>query len=189
MEPLQEAGLDGPQQDDIRGAQHNYGDTYEPNDTAATATPIGAVTPGVTVSFGSVSLPPSGTVVPAAGSLSIDAAGKVDWYSFTTGSALPAVVNVSPMGGIYDNSAQASNGSCQRVTPSSGISTRSIRSPGRWLSKMSGISIADPISSVDWRYQCEGAEPAGQGLQHEQPASPGDMKSANTSPNGGRSRA
>lgn len=40
MEPYLNTSFDGPMDDDIRGAQRNYGDPYENNDTSATATVI-----------------------------------------------------------------------------------------------------------------------------------------------------
>ncbi|MEX2219072.1 MAG: matrixin family metalloprotease [Phycisphaerales bacterium] len=106
MEPLQNTGYDGPQQDDIRGVQFFYGDRFENNNTAATATPIGVVTPGATVSFGTITLPPANTPVPGAALLSIDSTGKFDWFSFTVNN-LPAAITVTPVGTTYDNSAQA----------------------------------------------------------------------------------
>lgn len=106
MQPEAGSGYDGPQQDDIRGAQRNYGDPFEVNDSAATAKAIGTVgAAGLT--FGNVPAPLSGIAVPNAALCSIDASGKVDWYSFTTATSIPVGIKVTPVGSIYDDSAQA----------------------------------------------------------------------------------
>ncbi len=49
MEPLASDSFDGAQQDDLRSVHYVYGDLYEPNGTFQTATNIGSVTQGVTV--------------------------------------------------------------------------------------------------------------------------------------------
>lgn len=45
MEALLTTAFDGPQQDDIRGAQFQYGDWIEPNETAVDAWDVGALAP------------------------------------------------------------------------------------------------------------------------------------------------
>jgi hypothetical protein len=112
MEPLQEGGFFGPQQDDIRAVHSLYGDHYESNDTPATATPIGALTPGAIVNFGTITAA-GGLTPPGASVLSIEGAGKLDWYSFTVATAAPAAVSVTPVGTTYDDSAQT--GGCPGV--------------------------------------------------------------------------
>jgi hypothetical protein len=111
MEPLQEGGYCGPQEDDVRAVQRLYGDRFEPNESAGAATPIGALTPGVTVNFG-VMTAMGGLTPPATALLSIDGAGKVDWLSFTVGASAPARVTVTPVGSTYDDSAQPQSGAC-----------------------------------------------------------------------------
>lgn len=44
MEPFASVAFDGPQLDDVRGGQFLYGDRFEPNDTPANATALGAFT-------------------------------------------------------------------------------------------------------------------------------------------------
>jgi hypothetical protein len=116
MEPVEEGGYDGPQEDDIRAVERLYGDRFEPNDTAATATPIGALTPGSTVTFGSITTPTGWIAAPNASVLSIDAAGAVDWYSFTVANQAPAQVTVTPVGSTYDDSPEGASGCPGTVT-------------------------------------------------------------------------
>ena len=49
--------LDGPQHDEIRGAQDWYGDIYEPNENAVGAEPLGLIATGTTVFLGGVPAP------------------------------------------------------------------------------------------------------------------------------------
>lgn len=109
MEPEQESGFDGPQEDDIRAVQHMYGDPYEPHGTALTAKALGTLT-AAGITFGNVPNPLSGIAVPSAALLSIDSSTDVDWYSFAIASSIPVGVTVTPVGSTYDNSPQA--GSC-----------------------------------------------------------------------------
>jgi hypothetical protein len=84
MEPFVNTAIDGPQDDDIRGMQRNYGDPQENDDTPATAHPLGVLYSTVTGS-----------------NISLDSESDVDWYalSFQTGQLL--TVSVTPVGAEY----------------------------------------------------------------------------------------
>ena len=56
MEPVIPLSFDGPRQDDIRAAQRHYGDVNELDDSIATATSLGAIAVGNSLSLGA--LPP-----------------------------------------------------------------------------------------------------------------------------------
>jgi len=100
MEPFLTTAFDGPQNDDIRAAQRQYGDNYEPNDTIGTA---------------SVGLNASGTTTIA--NLSIDDNSDVDYYKFNANVGATVTVQVSPQGpSSYLNGAQNSNGTCSAGT-------------------------------------------------------------------------
>jgi len=100
MEPFLTTAFDGPQNDDIRAAQRQYGDNYEPNDTIGTA---------------SVGLNASGTTTIA--NLSIDDNSDVDYYKFNANVGATVTVQVSPQGpSSYLNGAQNANGSCTAGT-------------------------------------------------------------------------
>lgn len=118
MEPALATNFDGPQQDDIRGAQRHYGDTYEGNNNTASATPITPnPTPGTPVTFGTVPNTPGITPAPTnpfnSATLGLDANGEIDYYRFTVSTApATATVTVTPIGSTYDSSVQNGNGSC-----------------------------------------------------------------------------
>lgn len=108
MEPFISTAYDGPRHDDIRAAMRSYGDTYENNDTAATATNIGTLLQGSPVTFGTV---PNPTVGINTTLLSIDALNDVDYFKFTSNLATASVsVTVTPKGLSYDSAAQTSSG-------------------------------------------------------------------------------
>ncbi len=84
MEPFLQTGFDGPQIDDVRAAQRNYGDTLENNDVSGTANNLGVL---------------SGTRTFA--SLSLDSVGDVDWIRFNASSGGALTVTATPRGGTY----------------------------------------------------------------------------------------
>ena len=110
MEPLLNENFDGPQHDDIRGAQRQYGDDSEDNNTPATATNIGTLNPGTPINLGAVPNPGSNSTWP----LSIDADGEVDYFKFTVTSALAVTVTVAPQGFTYQSGPQT--GQCNSGT-------------------------------------------------------------------------
>lgn len=85
MEPFLSAAFDGPQDDDIRGANRNYGDHREDNDTLGTATALGAL--------------PASPSVPLA---SLDSSSDEDWYSFTVTAGQTLTLNLNPIGATYN---------------------------------------------------------------------------------------
>jgi hypothetical protein len=78
MELYYSSAFDGPQHDDIRGAQRNYGDRYEDNDNAAAATRLGIV-------MGDTAFAP----------LSLDGSNDIDFYKFSipAGQGFSLVLN------------------------------------------------------------------------------------------------
>jgi hypothetical protein len=100
MEPFLTTAFDGPQNDDIRAAQRQYGDNYEPNDTIAT---------------GSAIINESGTTTLA--NLSIDDNADVDYYKFNANVGATVTVRATPQGpSSYLNGPQNANGSCSAGT-------------------------------------------------------------------------
>jgi serralysin len=118
MEPFISTAYDGPQQDDVRGAQHLYGDWYGSNDSFSTATVLSTLTFGTTIR-------PSTVPVPAInnGSItSIDRAGDQDWYRIPVDAPLLANVTATPVGSTYADYAQDS--SCSNNTPNTNALTQ-----------------------------------------------------------------
>ncbi len=96
MEPYICTDYDGPQHDDIRGVQRQYGDSAETNDTPATAT-----------SFGS---PADGTT--SLSNMSIDDNSDTDYYAFTVPAGKQVTVTMTPTGQSFPQCAQTSACTC-----------------------------------------------------------------------------
>ncbi len=117
MAPFLSTSFDGPQQDDIRGMQANYGDPSENNDTQATAFDLGTPTVGSSTTYGSI---PSPAVTNAA-NLSLNPGGSntattdndTDWYRITTLDQRLVDITVTPIGSNYADYDQNQDGSCQ----------------------------------------------------------------------------
>ncbi len=104
MEPYINENFDGPQHDDVRGAQRYYGDPYEEDNTYSAANDLGTLVHNQTVTLGPV------PGLSNTSYLSIDANGEQDWFKFTIGFDGEATVTVSPVGLYYDNSSQSCSG-------------------------------------------------------------------------------
>jgi uncharacterized repeat protein (TIGR01451 family) len=96
MEPVLSINFDGPQHDDILAGNRGYGDNFEDNDSAATATSLGAPADGTTTVSG----------------VSEDDTADVDFYRFTIASPKALSVSLAPIGFTYLQGPQNSNGSC-----------------------------------------------------------------------------
>lgn len=91
MEPFISLAYDGPQIDDIQNVQRHYGDNLEDNDTAGTASPLGALGDG-TITVDDVSS---------------DDNSDVDYYSFSTIAPDRGVTaTMRPIGLTYLNGPQ-----------------------------------------------------------------------------------
>jgi hypothetical protein len=125
MEPFLSTSFDGPRQDDIRGSQRHYGDPKESNESSASGTTLGTLNPSGTLTLGAIPNPLTGSNDPSAALLSIDAAGKTDWYLFTASSGLNATITATPVGSSYDSTAQ-SGGSCPSGTTTNGLAAANL---------------------------------------------------------------
>ncbi len=105
MEPATSTNppFDGPQQDDIRGAQWYYGDIFEPNNNVGTATDLGVPAVGVLTTYGGIAVtsPPSN-----ASTMSVAGDSDQDWYKISLD--IPRLVNiiVQPIGSTYTTGPQ-----------------------------------------------------------------------------------
>ncbi len=103
MEPTVPKVFDGPQHDDILGAQRQHGDPRENNDTFATATDLGALAEGTITA----------NTVLGGQFLSLDGSDDVDIFKFTVpASRKKAAVTLRPIGESYLEAAQNPDGSC-----------------------------------------------------------------------------
>jgi hypothetical protein len=108
LEPYIDTSFDGPQLDDIRGAQFFYGDAYEKsngglgNGTAALATDLGVFAAGGVHRIGAdADLPGQAISASATDFVSIANLSDVDFYQFTI--ERPAALNATlvPRGGLF----------------------------------------------------------------------------------------
>jgi serralysin len=108
MEPFFSSGYDGPQLDDIRGIQNQYGDVYEKafdgagNGTIDTATDLGPIAAGASVTLGADAA--TGTVVLSGETdfVSIANHNDYDFFSFTTTSPSALDLVLTPVGASYN---------------------------------------------------------------------------------------
>lgn len=100
MEPFLSTAFNGPQFDDIAGAQRFYGDNLEPNDTTGTASDLGSLNNGTTTRS----------------TVSVDDNSDVDFYQFTITTPKRVTTSVTPAGASYLSGPQLANGSCDPGT-------------------------------------------------------------------------
>ena len=86
MEPFYFSDRDGPQDDDLRGCQRNYGDPDENNDTPAAATGLGELRADSNLSRTR---------------LSLDAATDADYFAFSLPQRSLVAAAAAPVGGTY----------------------------------------------------------------------------------------
>lgn len=95
LEPYYSSGFNGPQHDDIRAVQRNYGDHWEPNDDAGSATPLGMLSSNYTQ-----------------GNVSLDDNSDSDYYKFAVPAGKGFTLELSPVGYGYLDGPQNGDGSC-----------------------------------------------------------------------------
>ena len=124
MEAFSNNTYDGPQLDDIRGAQQQYGDVFEKsnggtgNNTPTTATNLGTLLPNQSILKGVDAT--LGTVIAGDKTdfLSITNHNDLDYFSFTTTAATTVNIALTPAGASY-NERPNSSSSYTTTNPSS----------------------------------------------------------------------
>jgi hypothetical protein len=115
MEPFINTGFNGPQHDDIRNAQRFYGDAFEPDNSAAAASPLGSIAVGDSVLTGPAPPP----FVSFGSVLSIDTTNEQDWFSIDIAEGLTLDASAIPIGLFYNDDSQScpgASGSCCSTT-------------------------------------------------------------------------
>ncbi len=108
MNPFINLNFDGPQFDDTLNAQRHYGDPFEPNDSIATATPLGSIGVGGTANAG-------GTIEIGIANkdnvdfVSIDDNNDDDFYAITLTEDALLTVTATPLGYTYLDNTQTQN--------------------------------------------------------------------------------
>lgn len=99
LEPFYSSGFDGPQHDDIRAVQRNYGDAYEPNESAAAAIRLGLLAADTVLQH-----------------VSIDRPSDQDFWKFRIPAGRGMTVALVPDGYEYLEGPQLQNGDCSAGT-------------------------------------------------------------------------
>ncbi len=133
MEPTVSYEFDGPQFDDIRGLQRFYGDDLENDDTAAISQNLGALNNG-TVNIGQDR------------TVSLDDAGDVDFFRFSTLANKSIGITLRPIGNPYLEGAQNEDGSC---TPGTLLDPKTVNNLGFDLLKADDTGTFVSVATVD----------------------------------------
>lgn len=107
MEPYVSSAFDGPQYDDILAAQRHYGDALEAssNNSPFTATPLGPVRVGTTVTIGK-DVATTALPLVSADVVSIDDNDDIDVYSFSLDVPAEVDLLLTPVGPTYNRGEQ-----------------------------------------------------------------------------------
>jgi len=143
MEPATPLAFDGPDHDAIRSAQRHYGDPYEPDNSAATATSLGTLSAGESMLIGPTPAPD----VPFASVLSIDSNLEHDWFRFSVEGARRVSVTVTPIGLLYDDSDQICPGQTFSCCSGSFTDSRSLANLGVRLVNGDGVTALGTATS------------------------------------------
>ena len=112
LEPFISTAFDGPQLDDIRGIQGQYGDAREKsngglgNDIAANATGLGALVAGSNLQIGGAAAPDQVVSSNETDFVSIANSTDTDFYSFTIASPVTLAATLTPLGGVFNQAGQ-----------------------------------------------------------------------------------
>lgn len=132
MEPAANTNFDGPQHDDIRGMQRNYGDNLEPNESTGASPNLGQIGASFVLTDRSIDNGP-GNFFPE----------DVDFYRFVLPTAGVVDVRVIPVGFVYNN-AQQSGGCPQGVA----INSATIHNLGFELRDTNGTTVLATVNSA-----------------------------------------
>jgi len=92
LEPYLNIGFDGPQHDDQRGGQRHYGDRYEDNGSAASATDLGIIESAHVVT-----------------EVCMDDNNESDYYAFTVVASQKVSLMLTPIGWSYESGPEIGN--------------------------------------------------------------------------------
>ncbi len=137
MEPFLSLSYDGPQEDDIRAGQRNYGDRNENDDTAQTAKFFGSFGPGGAANLGDLPAP----AVAGASTLALEGNAQQDWHRFTLTQPLLVTLTLTPVGSVYLDLDQAGDGSCPQEGPPAPIDSRRIADLAIEVYEPDGVSF------------------------------------------------
>lgn len=153
MEPFLSTAFDGPQLDDILAAHRNFGDANEfstGNETTGTATSLGAIGDGVTVSIGT----DAGDTFVAPTDVdfvSIDDDGDTDVFSFTVAADASVTLALSPVGPTYNQGRQGQSQSAYDASSQSDLTLELLGTNGAVVAtaNANGSGSGETIADLD----------------------------------------
>lgn len=146
--------IDGPQLDEVRAVHLFFGDALEEtndglgNETVATATDLGSISPNGTLTIGTDADVPTQAISPTATDfVSISGEDDVDVFSFTVTTSSSVDIVLTPLGGVFSQAATLNFDANSRVDLSLAI----FDSDGQSLlasSDTSGLGGTETLSSI-----------------------------------------
>jgi hypothetical protein len=112
MEPFIDTAFDGPQLDDIRGIQGQYGDAnekahnFQGNDVFRNATSLGVIAAGATRAVGADALGGQAVSATETDFVSIANSADFDFYSFSVTGPSTLAATLTPLGGVFNQAVQ-----------------------------------------------------------------------------------
>lgn len=134
MEPFISFAYLGPQHDDTLAVQALYGDAFENNDTANTATDLGELTNGRRT----------------LAEVSINEPGDDDWYTFTAPSAGRISLTVAPTGESYDVGPQGGTTGPVNTLLNQDLSFELLASDGSVLASVDAVAAGEAEVLTDF---------------------------------------
>jgi len=152
LEPFLASSFDGPQFDDILGAQRLYGDANEEgsgNDTYLVATMLGSIQPGQTISIGTDAV--DSAVSPGETDfISIDDNSDVDYFRFSIAGPQIVDFTLTPLGPTYQEGPNADSLSSFDASAQSDLTLALYDSDGTSLLEYSndtGLGLSEEIDN------------------------------------------
>jgi len=115
MEPILDTlGIDGPQDDDIRGLHRLYGDAFGARNSASNAVAIGSA---ATMSLGPVYFTPTSAGVPIASLLSLRESARGDYFAFTVTGPVELSASLQQLPSDYQTAPYDTAAGCGPFAP------------------------------------------------------------------------
>jgi hypothetical protein len=154
LEPFIQTNFDGPQLDDIRGIHGLYGDAREKtngglgNDTAARASPLGALNPGSMLRVGTAAAPDQVVGSTETDFVSIANNTDTDFFSFTISAPLALSATLTPRGGVFNQGAQDETPTSFNANARNNLSLAIFASNGTTQLGLANTAAAGQIESL-----------------------------------------
>ncbi|MGD9633234.1 MAG: matrixin family metalloprotease [Pirellulales bacterium] len=154
MEPIINLSFDGPQLDDIRGLQGQYGDAFEKtnnglgNGTAARATSLGALAIGGSLDVGSDAVGNQFVGATETDFVSIANANDADFFSFTIAAPASLDATLTPLGGVFNQGVEGGVQSSFDANSRNDLTLSVFASNGTTLLGTANLTSAGSVESL-----------------------------------------